>query len=148
MGASEKDGSPTKFYLPLHLICSSLVLCTVYFLDYYFDLNLRLFDSHLSLILTFAVVHTILAIFVFKEEDEGDYFEPLNRGFYMSDHYGEILEMSSGVLLHKGGEPFTGNAFGPDRKLRHYRKGVLVGGVLGFILRSFRYIYDPDGTGG
>ena len=66
----------------------------------------------------------------------------------MSDHYGEILEMSSGVLLHKGGEPFTGNAFGPDRKLRHYRKGVLVGGVLGFILRSFRYIYDPDGTGG
>ena len=143
MGASEKDGSPTKFYLPLHLICSSLVLCTVYFLDYYFDLNLRLFDSHLSLILTFAVVHTILAIFVFKEE-EGDYFEPLDRGFYMIEGDGEILEMSSSVLLHKGGEPFTGNAYGPDRKLRHYRKGVLVGGVLGFILR---YVYsDKNGV--
>ena len=135
MGASDKDGSPTKFYLPLNLICSSLVLCTVYFLDYYFDLNLRLFDSHLSLILTFAVVHTILAIFVFKEEDGGDYFEPLDRGFYMTQHDGEILEMSSSVLLHKGGKPFTGNAWGPDRELRHYRKGVLVGGVLGFILR-------------
>ena len=144
MGASEKDGSPTKFYLPLHLICSSLVLCTVYFLDHYFDLNLRLFDSHLSLILTFAVVHTILAIFVFKEEE--DYFEPLNRGFYMTEGDGEILEMSSSVLLHKGGEPFTGNAYGPDRKLRHYRKGVLVGGVLGFI---FRFIIngDPDSGG-
>ena len=147
MGASEKDGSPTKFYLPLHLICSSLVLCTVYFLDYYFDLNLRLFDSHLSLILTFAVVHNILAIFVFKEEDEGDCFEPLNRGLYMTQVDGEILEMSSSVLLHKGGEPFTGNAFGPDRKLRHYRKGVLVGGVLGFFLRFVTDIGDP-GDGG
>ena len=147
MGASEKDGSPTKSYLPLHLICSFLVLCTVYFLDYYFDLNLRLFDSHLSLILTFAVVHTILAIFVFKEEDEGDYFEPLNQGFYMTQDDGEILEMSSSVLLHKGGKPFTGNAFGPDRKLRHYRKGVLVGGVLGFFLRFVTDIGDP-GDGG
>jgi len=47
----------------------------------------------------------------------------------------EVLEMVSGRLLRKDGKPFTGNAFGPDKKLRNYRNGMLVEGISGFFLK-------------
>ena len=47
----------------------------------------------------------------------------------------EVLEMVSGRLLRKDGKPFTGNAFGPDKKLRNYRNGMLVEGISGFLLK-------------
>lgn len=117
----------------------------------------------LGLILVFAFVHNALANFSDDEEpmkyDVGETLLTRNdlftQGLYLSEKDSdkwetkeavlwkkenkissqEVLEMVSGRLLRKDGKPFTGNAFGPDKKLRNYRNGMLVEGISGFLLK-------------
>ena len=140
---SEDRGLSTKLYLLIQLICLSLMFCTVYVINSKFNLNNPVFWYIVTLILTFGIVHNMLLNFIYDEEE--DYFnEMLNQGFYLSQFERDVLEMYSGILLGKDGKPYTGNAFGPDKKLRNYRKGVLVKGIGGFLLKWWYDTNDVD----
>tara|TARA_B100001113_G_scaffold50622_1_gene36812 strand:+ start:374 stop:898 length:525 start_codon:yes stop_codon:yes gene_type:complete len=117
----------------------------------------------LTLILVFIFVHNALVHFSDDEDpmkyDAGETLQTrddlFTQGLYLSEKDSEkwetretvlwkkenkissqeVLEMVSGRLLRKDGKPFTGNAFGPDKKLRNYRNGMLVEGISGFFLK-------------